>query len=55
MAMDFLALSESRYSVRGYQSRPVPEELLNKVLEAARLAPAAVNKQPWKFVVVRSE
>ena len=55
MAMDFLALSESRYSVRGYQARPVPDELLDKVLEAARLAPSAVNKQPWKFVVVRSE
>ena len=55
MAMDFLELSESRYSVRGYQSRLVSDELLNKVLEATRLAPSAVNKQPWKFVVVRSE
>ena len=55
MAMDFLALSESRYSVRGYQARPVPDELLDRVLESARLAPSAVNKQPWKFVVVRSE
>ena len=53
--MDFLKLSETRYSVRGYQARPVPDELLNKVLEAARLAPSAVNKQPWKIVVVRSE
>ena len=53
--MDFLKLSDSRYSVRGYQARPVPDELLDKVLEAARLAPSAVNKQPWKFVVVRSE
>ncbi|MCR5498488.1 MAG: nitroreductase family protein [Paludibacteraceae bacterium] len=53
--MDFLKLSESRYSVRGYQSRPVPDELLDKVLASARLAPSAVNKQPWKFVVVRSE
>ena len=33
----------------------MPDELLDKVLEAARLAPSAVNKQPWKFVVVRSE
>lgn len=50
--MDFLELSSSRYSVRSYESRPVPEDLLRKVLMSARLAPSAVNKQPWKFVVV---
>lgn len=55
MIMDFLELSKLRYSVRGYSSRPVPEDLLGKVLESARVAPSAVNKQPWKFVVVRSE
>lgn len=53
--MDIVKLSAQRYSVRGYQSRPVPQEMLDALLEAARLAPSAVNKQPWKFVVVRSE
>jgi len=51
--MDFLELVKSRYSVRSYQSRPVEQEKLDRVLEAARLAPTGSNEQPWKFVVVR--
>lgn len=43
----------SRYSVRSYQDRPVEEEKLARVLEAARLAPSAGNRQEWRFVVVR--
>ena len=42
-----------RYSVRAYQDRPVEEDKLARVLEAARLAPSGSNRQPWKFVVVR--
>ncbi len=50
---DFLALCTSRYSCRNYDpSRPVPRELVDKCLEAARLAPSACNRQPWRFVVV---
>jgi nitroreductase len=41
-----------RQSIRDYQDKPVPEEKLARVLEAARLAPSASNMQPWKFVVV---
>ncbi|NCD23000.1 MAG: nitroreductase [Spartobacteria bacterium] len=51
----FLELAEKRRSVRAYKSDDVPEDLLQTVLEAARLAPSAVNKQPWRFIVVRSE
>jgi nitroreductase len=51
--MDFLELVTSRYAVRSYESRPVDEDTLNRVLEAARLAPSASNRQEWKFVVVR--
>ncbi|MFP4199847.1 MAG: nitroreductase family protein [Clostridia bacterium] len=50
---DFLELARSRCSTRAYKADPVPEELLEKVLEAARLAPSASNRQPWNFVVVR--
>lgn len=53
--MDLLKLITQRYSVRGYQSKPVPQEMLDRILEAGRMAPSAVNKQPWKLVVVRSE
>jgi nitroreductase len=46
---------ESRKSIRDYEERPVPEDKLRRVLEAARLAPSASNRQRWKFIVVRDE
>ncbi|NLB65900.1 MAG: nitroreductase [Lentisphaerae bacterium] len=55
MTTSFLKLAEQRRSVRAYKPEAVPEELLQQVLEAGRLAPSAVNKQPWRFVVVREE
>ncbi|MCL6581111.1 MAG: nitroreductase family protein [Firmicutes bacterium] len=51
--LDFLELARTRRSIRRYRPDPVPEELLLRVLEAARWAPSAVNSQPWHFVVVR--
>jgi nitroreductase len=42
-----------RKSIRSYENKPVPEDKLNVVLEAARMAPSGANRQPWKFVVVR--
>ena len=51
--MDFLQLVLSRQSDRAYdKERPVEAEKLERILEAARLAPSACNAQPWKFVVV---
>ena len=50
--MNFKELARKRYSVRSYQSTPVEEEKLIQIIEAALLAPSAVNFQPWKFVVV---
>ena len=50
---DFLALVASRQSDRAFDpTHPVEPEKLERVLEAARLAPSACNAQPWKFVVV---
>ncbi len=46
---------EKRRSIRDYDDRPVPEEKLKRVLEAARLSPSASNRQDRKFVVVRDE
>ena len=51
--MDFTDVIRKRYSVRSYQDRPVEDDKLQRVLEAARLAPSGSNRQPWKFVVVR--
>lgn len=45
--MDMLTLSRLRCSVRDYVSRNVEKEKLEYILEAARLAPSAVNFQPW--------
>jgi nitroreductase len=42
-----------RKSIRSYENKPVPEDKLNIVLEAARMAPSGANRQPWKFIVVR--
>mgnify|MGYP001140479693 CR=1 FL=1 len=53
--MDFFETITARYSVRGYKPDPVPEELLDKVLEAARRAPTAANRQPFRFVVVTTK
>jgi nitroreductase len=50
--MDVLEAIRKRYSCRAYHDRPVEEEKLNRVLEAARLAPSARNFQDWRFVVV---
>ncbi|MFO7850118.1 MAG: nitroreductase family protein [Spirochaetia bacterium] len=48
--MDFEELVEKRYSVRRYAGTPVERELIEKCVEAARLAPSACNAQPWHFV-----
>jgi nitroreductase len=44
---------KTRRSIRRYKPDPVPDEVLNKVLEAARLAPSAANLQSWHFIVVK--
>lgn len=53
--MEFQDLIKKRYSVRSYQSKPVEDEKLKKVLDAARIAPTAVNKQPFRLIVVNTE
>ena len=50
--MSFLDLVNKRYSVRNYKSVPVPQQMLVRCVEAARLAPSACNSQPWKFIIV---
>lgn len=53
--MDFLELAKNRYSERYYDSRPVEQDKLDRILEAGRLAPTACNYQPQKFYLIRSE
>jgi nitroreductase len=50
--LKFEEVIEKRRSIRRYKSTPVPREKILKILEAARVAPSASNRQPWHFVVV---
>lgn len=50
--MNFKELCRARYSCRKYQARPIENEKLDYIRECVRLAPSAVNRQPWRFIVV---
>jgi nitroreductase len=53
--MDFFSVIEKRQSIRAFRSDiPVKEESLKRILRAARLAPTAANKQPYKLVVIKN-
>ena len=53
--MDFKELIQTRRSVRKFRAEEVEEEDLREILEAARLAPSAINLQPWKFIVIKND
>jgi nitroreductase len=50
--MEFYDVIQQRYSVRSYQSADVPEDVLQRILEAARLAPTAANRQAFQILVL---
>jgi nitroreductase len=53
--MEFIELVNKRYSVRAYKPLPVEKEKLEIILEAARLAPTASNRQPFQIIVIHTE
>lgn len=53
--MEFLELAKKRFSTRRYSAKKVEKELLDKILEAGRVAPTAANHQPQKILVVTSD
>jgi len=53
--MEVFDAIKTRRSIRKYKPEPIPEEKLRNILEAARLAPSAGNRQPWRFVVVQNK
>ncbi|MCK4595425.1 nitroreductase family protein [candidate division WOR-3 bacterium] len=53
--MDVRDSIKNRFSVRSYLNKPVEDEKLALVLDAARLAPSARNKQSWKFIVIKDK
>lgn len=52
--MNFKELCQARYSVRAYRPDAIPAEKLEYIKECTRLAPSAVNRQPWKFILCTS-
>ncbi len=50
--MEVFEAIQKRRSIRSYEPTPIPSEKLDKILEAARLAPSAGNIQPWRFIIV---
>lgn len=50
--MEVLEAIRLRRSVRLYSQRPIPDDVMAKVLDALRSAPSACNNQPWQFVLV---
>ncbi len=53
--MEFFDVISERYSVRGFTNQEVEKEKLDKILEAARIAPTGVNNQPFKVFVIETE
>jgi nitroreductase / dihydropteridine reductase len=54
--MDLLNISQSRYTTKAYDdSKKIPQDKFEKILEALRLAPSSINIQPWHFFVIESE
>ena len=50
--MDTIEAIHTRRSIREYQDKPVPDELVTEILKAAMASPSARNQQPWEFVVI---
>jgi len=50
--MDFLKILKERRSIRKYQKKEVPKEIIEDIIDCARFAPTAINIQPWEFIVI---
>jgi len=53
--MEFEKVIRTRRSIRSYSKKEIPEDILKKILDGARVAPSGYNKQPWYFIVVKDE
>jgi len=53
--MDLFDVVRTRRSVRTYRPEPIPQEVLSRVLDAARIAPSGSNRQPTRLIVVKDE
>ncbi len=53
--MNFMELIKTRYSCRKFDKRPVEQEKIDMILEAARFAPTAANRQPQRIMVIKKD
>jgi nitroreductase len=53
--MDLYDVIRTRRSVRSFRHDPIPEEVLHRVLDAARIAPSGSNRQPTRLILVNEE
>jgi nitroreductase len=53
--MDYNDIENERRSIRGYQQKPVPRELIEEIIDLAKRAPSSMNTQPWHFHVITGE
>lgn len=53
--MNFLELAKDRYSVRKFKKQEVPQEIIEKILEAGMVAPTGCNNQPFRIYVIKSK
>jgi len=52
---DILQLMKERRSIRAFKEDPIPDEAIEKILEAARWCQSASNTQPWRFIVIKNK
>jgi len=50
-----LELVKKRRSIRKFKPAPIPDEYVDKIIEAARWAPSGANSQPWEFIVIKKQ
>lgn len=53
--MDVIEAIKKRRSIRQYKAQEVPDDVLRSILDCARIAPSAGNRQPWTFIAVKSQ
>lgn len=53
LKVDFYEVIRTRRSVRAFKKDSIPDDVLNKILDAARIAPSGSNRQPWRFILVK--
>ena len=53
--MEFLDIIHKRRSIRNFTDKKISEEDINKILSAGMVAPSAMNKQPWRFILIEDD